>query len=126
MSRPYLPETEHGASHGNFGTYTLGFIFSILLTLMAYWVVTQGNQSSSLMVWEIVSLGVVQLLVQLVFFLHLDRESKPRWNLGIFLFAGLVVVILVGGTLWIMKNLDYHHPMSPSDSSIIKDEGIQP
>jgi hypothetical protein len=32
----------------------------------------------------------------------------------------------VGGTLWIMKNLDYHHPMSPSDSSIIKDEGIQP
>lgn len=126
MSRPYLPETDHGASHGSTLSYVVGFMFSIILTLMAYFVVTRGTQATNVVIWEVVGLGIIQLLVQLVFFLHLDRESKPRWNLGIFVFAGLIVAILVGGTLWIMKNLDYHHPMAPSDQSIIQDEGGTP
>jgi cytochrome o ubiquinol oxidase operon protein cyoD len=69
-------------------------------------------------------LAVVQLFVQLYFFLHMGDESKPRWNLMAFLFMLLVLVIVVFGSLWIMKNLDYH--MSPSDTSnyMMHEEGI--
>jgi cytochrome o ubiquinol oxidase operon protein cyoD len=61
----------------------------------------------------VVGLAVAQLLVQLVFFLHLGREPKPRQNLVVFLFMLLVIGILVIGSLWIMHNLNYHMTMTP-------------
>jgi cytochrome o ubiquinol oxidase subunit IV len=79
------------------------------------------------MAW-IVALALVQLFIQLIFFLHLGRESKPRWNLSALAFAVIVVVILVFGSLWIMASLDYHggHHSTPqtSDEYIIQDEGF--
>jgi cytochrome o ubiquinol oxidase operon protein cyoD len=82
-------------------------------------------------------LAIIQLFVQLTFFLHLDRESKPWWNNTAFAFAVIVVVILVGGSIWIMANLNYHHGAhdvthtghvltSPQQTTqyIIQDEGI--
>jgi cytochrome o ubiquinol oxidase operon protein cyoD len=60
------------------------------------------------LVLVIVGLAVVQLLVQLIFFLHLGKESKPRLNLTIFAFMLLVVGIVAIGSLWIMHNLDYN------------------
>jgi heme/copper-type cytochrome/quinol oxidase subunit 4 len=63
--------------------------------------------------------------VQLIFFVHLDQERKPRWNLMVLLFAVLVVVIICFGSLWIMKNLNYHAPMHDNiDEQMMKNEGI--
>jgi cytochrome o ubiquinol oxidase subunit IV len=64
----------------------------------------------------LVTLAILQLVVQLMLFLHLGDEPKPRWNLLAFLFAVLVVAIVVGGTLWIMYELS--HP--PGDASTQK------
>jgi cytochrome o ubiquinol oxidase operon protein cyoD len=52
------------------------------------------------------AIAVVQLIVQMVFFLHLGSGS--RWKLVTFYFTLLVVVIVVIGTIWIMNNLDYN------------------
>ena len=60
------------------------------------------------MITAIIFLAVVQLVVQLVFFLHLGRERQPRWNLLAFAFMAIVLLILVLGSLWIMNNLNYH------------------
>lgn len=95
------------------GAYVTGFVLSLLLTLLAYLLVTKSVVDTSLVVPGIVVLAVVQLVVQLVFFLHLGRETKPRWNLMAFLFMLLVVFIVVVGSLWIMRNLDYN--MMPRD-----------
>ncbi len=75
------------------------------------------------------ALAVTQLLVQLLFFLHLGRESKPRWNLIVLAFAVMVVVIVVFGSLWIMKNLQYNHghqTPEETDKFLIHDEGYKP
>lgn len=77
-----------------------------------------------MLTFTLIGFAISQLLVQLIFFLHLGRESKPRWNILVFLFAALVVLIVVVGSLWIMNNLDYHMGGHEMDSSIIKDEGI--
>jgi cytochrome o ubiquinol oxidase operon protein cyoD len=53
------------------------------------------------------SLAFVQVIIQLIFFLHLGEEESPRWNLISFLFMVGVVFIIVAGSLWIMFNLDY-------------------
>lgn len=106
--------TEHkntnqsGASHGNFITYTIGFVLSVGLTLAAYYVVVNDVFARRELVAAIVGLAVAQLLVQLFFFLHLGKESKPRWNLIVFMFMLMVVGIVVIGSLWIMDNLDYN------------------
>ena len=95
-------------SHGSVLSYLVGFVLSILLTLAAYMSVVNKLFVGRTLIVFVVSLAVVQLLVQLLFFLHLGRETKPRWNLVIFLFMLLVVGIIAGGSLWIMHNLDYN------------------
>lgn len=97
--------------------YFTGFAFSITLTVMAFLTVALHNQPGHpaffnfIAVWLILGLAVIQLCAQLVFFLHLGREQKPRWNLNAFLITLSLVLIVVIGSLWIMNHLNYN--MSP-------------
>lgn len=89
-------------------SYVTGFALSILFTLLPYMAaVTKmfGNKST---VIAIIGFGVLQLFVQVVFFLHLHKRSKPHWNIIVFIFAILIVAILVVGSLWVMYNLNYN------------------
>jgi cytochrome o ubiquinol oxidase operon protein cyoD len=95
------------SSH-SIGAYLSGFLLSLALTLAAFFLVSRHTLSHSALVLTIAGLAVLQLLVQLIFFLNLDRERSPRWNLQAALFALTVVVIVAGGSLWIMHNLNYH------------------
>jgi cytochrome o ubiquinol oxidase operon protein cyoD len=102
-------------------TYIAGYILSIILTLTAFKVV----DDDLLMGWgftlTLVAFAVVQLFVQLLFFLHLDKERKPRHNLMAFAFMAMVLLIIVLGSLWIMDNLNYH---VMTEEEIIQDEGL--
>jgi cytochrome o ubiquinol oxidase operon protein cyoD len=89
-------------------SYVTGFVSSIILTLVAYILVINHILSGTGLVAVIVGLAIVQLFVQLFFFLHVGNEAKPRWNLMALLFAGTVVIIVVFGSLWIMNNLNYN------------------
>jgi cytochrome o ubiquinol oxidase operon protein cyoD len=89
-------------------SYVTGFVSSIILTLFAYILVVNHILSGTGLVAAIVGLAIIQLFVQLFFFLHVGDESKPRWNLMALLFAAMVVVIVVFGSLWIMNNLNYN------------------
>lgn len=126
----------HGTKQPVIGTYITGFLLSLALTLAAFTLVWRYVESDRqifsenfLLIWLAV-LAITQLLAQLVFFLHLSRESKPRWNLNVLSFAVTVVVILVFGSLWIMTNLKYHegHNLYPeqTETEIIHDEGFHP
>ena len=115
--------------------YIAGYIFSLSLTLAAFLLVWRYVDSDRQMFSEgvllawIAALALVQLFAQLIFFLHLGRESKPRWNLAVLAFAATIVIILVFGSLWIMASLNYRggHEMSPeqTETYIIEDEGFQ-
>lgn len=88
--------------------YVIGFILSLLLTSSAYVAVTNQLFLGGVLIAVIVGLAIVQVLVQLFFFLHLGHETKPRWKLVVLLFMLVVLFILVFGSLWIMQNLDYN------------------
>ena len=89
-----------------FYSYVKGFVFSLILTLLAYFSVTEKWLKTPVLIATIIALGILQMWIQLFCFLHLGSETKPRWNLLSFLFMAVVVLILVGGSLWIMFNLD--------------------
>jgi cytochrome o ubiquinol oxidase operon protein cyoD len=94
--------------HGSVTTYVIGFALSVILTLAAYGSVTHHVFGRTGLIAVIFVLAAVQLMVQLMFFLHLGREGKPRLNLMTFVFMLIVLIIIVGGSLWIMNNLNYH------------------
>jgi cytochrome o ubiquinol oxidase operon protein cyoD len=115
----------------NYRTYLSGFCLSLALTMAAYLLVWHHIKSQHIafshrfLVLGIMILALTQLVVQLVFFLHLSADPKQRWNLIVLVFAAGTVFILIAGSLWIMYNLNYHTPTVPSDQSIIHDEGAQ-
>ena len=84
------------------GVYAL---LSIGLTLAAYLMVTHHTLSYRPLVAAICGLAILQFLVQLIFFLHLRVETRPRWKLFVLLFMILVVSILVFGSLWIRAKI---------------------
>ena len=98
----------HDTNHGTQKSYIIGFILSILLTIIPYALVVNHLLVGYSLIIAVVILGIIQLLVQLIFFLHLSSHSSQRWNLITFLFTVLIVVILVIGSLWIMYNMNYN------------------
>jgi cytochrome o ubiquinol oxidase subunit IV len=118
-------EITSDTGRGTFSSYLAGFLLSLLFTISAYLLVVVHFLTSLWLIAAIILLGVAQLLVQLIFFLHLGKESKPRWNLMVLSFAGVVLLILVFGSLWIMNNLNYHMATPHDiDKAIMNDEGI--
>jgi cytochrome o ubiquinol oxidase operon protein cyoD len=96
-----------GASRGSFKSYATGFILSIVLTVIAFALVLSGGFSRSAVLFGIFSAAVVQILVHLHYFLHLDTSSAMRWNVLALVFALLIMILFVGGTIWIMYHLKY-------------------
>lgn len=104
-------------------SYVTGFVLSIVLTLIPYFIVVNRLFDERSMIVAAVTFGVTQLFVQVVFFLHLHKKLKPRWNMVVFMFTILIVSVLVVGSLWIMANLD-HNTMHASPATL--NEGYIP
>jgi len=96
----------HDVLHGNFKSYVIGFVLSILLTLASFFLVMEHLLPTWTLIYTIVGIGLIQAFVQLHFFLNFTHDLKPHWNVIVFLFMALVLIILVGGSLWIMHNLN--------------------
>jgi cytochrome o ubiquinol oxidase operon protein cyoD len=88
-----------------FRPYIIGIIAALVLTAIPFGLVATGALPRSTTLSIIAALAVVQILVHLRFFLHIGLESKPRENLIALAFAGVLIFIMVGGTLWIMFDL---------------------
>ncbi len=99
-----MQTTSHGASHGSLRSYTLGFILSLLLTVIPFGLVMEGLYPVSTTLALIVAAAVLQIVVQMHFFLHLDTSSSQRWNVMVLIYTLIIIAFLVGGSLWIMHN----------------------
>jgi len=108
MSKLVLSPEEARKLPVRVSSYIVGFVLSIATTLIAYLAVVYHVWPKNELIGLIVVLAVIQLCVQLLFFLHLSHEKGTRWKLITFLFALLVVAIIVVGSLWIMHNLNYN------------------
>ena len=105
MSQAPIDST--GVSRGSLKSYLTGFVLSLILTAIPFALVMSGTLSSSATLAGIFSAGLVQILVHLHYFLHLDTSSAARWNVLAMIFTLLIMALFVGGTLWIMYTLNY-------------------
>jgi cytochrome o ubiquinol oxidase operon protein cyoD len=107
MANPHT--TSAGSSHGSYKSYMIGFVLSVILTAIPFGLVMFPSMSKEATLWIVMIFAVVQVLVHLVYFLHLDRTSEQRWNVIAFVFSALIIAFLVGLSLWIMFSI--HHFM---------------
>jgi len=105
MNQAHIDGT--GAGRGSLKSYAAGFLLSVVLTVIAFALVMSGALPHSAVLGGIIGAAIMQILVHLHYFLHLDSSSALRWNLLALLFAVLIITLFVGGTLWIMYHLHY-------------------
>jgi cytochrome o ubiquinol oxidase subunit IV len=96
-----------GLGRVSFKAYAIGFLLSILLTAVAFCLVLYGVEiSRSLVLAGILGAALLQILVHLHYFLHLNTSSSARWNLLALASTLIIMILFIGGTLWIMSNLN--------------------
>ena len=105
----------HEAAHGTFKSYVIGFVLSVILTAIPFWLVIAGVfESSSVTAAWIMGLGAVQIVVHMIFFLHMNPRSEGGWTMMALIFTLLLVAIALAGSLWVMHHLNTNMmPMSP-------------
>ena len=82
--------THPSHAHGSILSYVVGFALSLVLTLGAFLV---APQLGGLALPVIVGLALLQLLVQVFFFLPLGRERGPKTDVGIFALSAIIIFI---------------------------------
>lgn len=101
-------ESISGNKEKTVGLYLVGYVVSLVLTLLAFGFVYYKTFNATVLVAWITVMAFVQALVQICCFLRLNIQSpSARWNFTAFLFTILVIVVVVAGTIWIMYNLNY-------------------
>lgn len=86
----------------------VGLTISIICTLAAYFIISHQILRPYWYLAVIAGLGFFQMLVQLVLFLHLGVEPRPKWSFWMFLLMLFVILVVIGGSLWIMDQLNYY------------------
>ncbi|KJC60451.1 hypothetical protein UP10_12580 [Bradyrhizobium sp. LTSPM299] len=95
------------ASHGSLKSYLIGFGLSVVLTAIPFWLVMTGvlgdKQVTALIV---LVFAAVQIVVHMVYFLHMNTRSENGWTMMALIFTVIMVVIALTGSLWVMHHLN--------------------
>jgi cytochrome o ubiquinol oxidase subunit IV len=109
----------HDAGHGTLRTYMIGFVASIILTAIPFWLVMGGGFESKLLTaFFVMGLGAIQIVVHMIFFLHMNPRSEGGWTLMALIFTLVIVGIALAGSLWVMHHLNVN--MMPMTHDMMK------
>lgn len=104
------PHDDHGAdghAHGSLRGYLIGFFLSVVLTAVPFWLVMGGVlDSKQLTGFIVMAFAIVQIVVHMVYFLHMDTRAEQGWTMMALIFTLIVVVIALSGSLWVMYHLN--------------------
>ncbi|MBW8908525.1 MAG: cytochrome o ubiquinol oxidase subunit IV [Mesorhizobium sp.] len=96
-----------GAAHGSLKGYLIGFVLSVILTAIPFWLMMGGaidNKQATAVI--IMVFAAVQIVVHMVFFLHMNTASEGGWSMLALIFTLILVVIVLTGSLWVMYHLN--------------------
>lgn len=120
MSQPDEPERDATAGEGeggegrhNIGVYVIGLGLAVGLTVASFLVAGTNLIWGPAIPAALIALAVAQMGVHLVFFLHITSGPENTNNAIALAFGTFVVILVIGGSIWIMGHLD--HNMMPMD-----------
>jgi cytochrome o ubiquinol oxidase operon protein cyoD len=111
---------EHGHGHDDHGHghddglaestlkgYTIGFVLAVILTVIPFWLVMGdviGNSATAGLV--LLGIGAVQIVVHMIYFLHMNTKSEGGWNMLAMVFTIMLLVIMLAGSVWVMYHMN--------------------
>ena len=104
---------EDDGPHSTVKGYAIGFVLSVILTVIPFWLVMgKVFESSSTTAFVILGFAAVQIVVHMIYFLHMNTKVEGGWSMLALIFTLVLVVITLAGSLWVMYHLN--HNMMPS------------
>lgn len=99
--------------HSSFSGYMTGFVLSIILTAIPFWLVMGkviSDRGTAIAVLG--AFAIAQILVHMVCFLHMNGKIEGGWTLLSTIFTLVFVAVAIAGTLWVMFHMNAN--MMPS------------
>ena len=111
-------EHHPGGAHGTFRSYMTGFVLSVILTAIPFWLVMGDVLGDTLRTSIVImALAAVQIVVHMVYFLHMNTKSEGGWTFVALAFTLTLVVVTLVGSIWVMYHMDQNMmPMSPHEA----------
>ena len=115
MSDPQAPannphadhDHDNGAAHGTRGSYPKGFFLSVILTAIPFWAVMTGAfKDPSTAALVVMVFAVAQIVVHMIYFLHMSGKSEGGWTMMALIFTIILVVITLSGSIWVMYHMN--------------------
>lgn len=93
--------------HSSLRDYTIGFVLSVILTAIPFWLVMAkvvADRNTAVLVLG--GFAVIQILVHMVYFLHMNGKVEGGWTMLSTIFTVVFVAIAIAGTLWVMFHMN--------------------
>ena len=117
------PAAEHAeVPHASLKGYTIGFVLSVVLTAIPFWLVMTGAiRDHNVTILSITALAAVQIVVHMLYFLHLSPRAEGGWSLSALIFTAILVGIVLIGSIWVMYHLNVN--MMPGQNQQMSEMG---
>jgi cytochrome o ubiquinol oxidase operon protein cyoD len=108
LTHAHTPGTDARGSTGRWPTYAVGFALAVSLTAASFVLAAHHWLTPASLVAALVVLAVAQMIVHLIFFLHITTAPAQKTNILALLLTLLIIALVVIGSLWIMAQLNAH------------------
>jgi len=107
-----------GHDHGSVKSYIIGFVLSVILTAIPFWLVMNRTiESSQTTAFVILAFAAVQIVVHMIYFLHMNAKAEGGWNMLALIFTVVILVITLSGSLWVMYHMNKNMMPAPMPGS---------
>lgn len=93
-------------THYSAKDYMIGFALSAILTIIPFWLVMGNVLAPETTKWVILAFAGVQLIVQMMYFLHLNSKAEGGWNMMALILTLVLLVIVLAGSIWVMHHMN--------------------
>ena len=98
---------DDGAYHATVKGYVIGFLLSVALTAIPFWLVMgQVLPTPKMTAFVILGFAAVQMIVHMVYFLHMNAKAEGGWSLLALIFTAVLVLIMLSGSIWVMYHMN--------------------
>jgi cytochrome o ubiquinol oxidase operon protein cyoD len=106
---------DHGHGHGHHGEpavhyslkdYSIGFVLAVVLTVIPFWLVMGNVLDPSMTRFVIMGFAAVQVVVHMIYFLHMNSKSEGGWNMMALILTVVLLGIVLSGSIWVMYHMN--------------------
>jgi len=92
--------------HATVKGYVVGFVLSVILTAVPFWLVMAQVLPADATRFVVLGFAAVQVVVHMIYFLHLNGKVEHGWTFLATVFTIVVVAIMLAGSIWVMYHMN--------------------